>query len=130
MSTLSVGTIKSASSAAPVFQNSSGTEKGQLAKVWVNFDGSGSERDDFNVSSVTDNGTGDYTVNFSNAMANANYSAVGMAMRDSTNTLTLLIRGDSTYGNSFTTGSVRLNTRENSNSLVDCKAACLAIFGD
>ena len=39
MSTLSVGTIKSATSAPPVFQNSSGTEKGQLAKMWINFDG-------------------------------------------------------------------------------------------
>ena len=129
MSTLKVGTLQDTS-------GSSGSTPAQIeqgrAKAWVNFNGSGTIgiRDDYNVSSLTDNGMGDYTINFSNAMANANYSAVGMAMRDSTNTLTLLIRGDSTYGNSFTTGSVRLNTRENSNSLVDCKAACLAIFGD
>ena len=56
MSTLAVGTIKSISSAAPVFQNTSGTEKGQLCKAWVNFNGSGSVsiRDHFNVSSITD----------------------------------------------------------------------------
>ena len=41
MSTLSVATIKSASSAPPVFQNSSGTEKGQLTKAWCLFQGSG-----------------------------------------------------------------------------------------
>ena len=76
MSTLAVGTIKSVSSAAPVFQNTSGTEKGQLAKAWVNFNGTGTLaiRDSFNVSSVTDVGTGQYGVNIQTAMANANYS--------------------------------------------------------
>ena len=76
MSTLSVATIKSASSAAPVFQNTSGTEIGTLCRVWINFDGTatgGSIRDDFNVSTIGDNGTGDYTVNFSNSFSNANY---------------------------------------------------------
>ena len=78
MSTLAVGTIKSISSAAPVFQNTSGTEKGQLCKSWVQFDGSSSPSiaDSFNVSSITDNGTGDYDVNFSTNMSNANYSVV------------------------------------------------------
>ena len=49
-----------------------------IAKAWVNFNGSGTVaiRDSFNVSSITDNGTGDYTVNFTTAMPNANYSAV------------------------------------------------------
>ena len=75
MSTLAVGTIKSVSSAPPVFQNTSGTEKGQLAKAWVNFNGAGTVaiRDDFNVSTIGDNGTGDYTVNFSNSFSNVNY---------------------------------------------------------
>ena len=76
MSTLAVGTIKSISSAAPVFQNTSGTEKGQLAKAWCNWNGTGTIaiRDSFNVSSLSDTGTGQYTVNFSNALSNANYS--------------------------------------------------------
>ena len=79
MSTLSVATIKSASSAAPVFQNTSGTEIGTLCRVWINFDGTatgGSIRDDFNVSSLVDQGTGDYEINFTNALANSNYAAV------------------------------------------------------
>ena len=78
MSTLAVGTIKSISSAAPVFQNTSGTEKGQLCKSWVQIDGRStvSIADSFNVSSITDNGTGDYDVNFSTNMSNANYSVV------------------------------------------------------
>ena len=81
MSTLAVGTIKSISSAAPVFQNTSGTEKGQLAKSWIAFDGSGtvSIYDSFNVSSLTDNGVGDYSITMTNAMSNANYSVVANA---------------------------------------------------
>jgi hypothetical protein len=45
------------------------------AKAWVNFNGTGTVaiRAQFNVSSITDNGTGDYTVNFTTAMADANY---------------------------------------------------------
>jgi len=45
-------------------------------RAWVNFDGTGTVaiRDSANVSSVTDNGTGDYTINFSIAMPDANYS--------------------------------------------------------
>ena len=48
------------------------------AKAWVNFDGTGTVaiRDSFNVSSLTDNATGDYTVTFKTAMANANYAPV------------------------------------------------------
>ena len=45
-------------------------------KAWVNFDGTGvvSIRDAMNVSSITDNGVGDYTVNFETPMPDADYS--------------------------------------------------------
>lgn len=48
-------------------------------RAWVNFNGTGTVaiRASGNVSSITDNGTGDYTVNFINALPNANYSVVG-----------------------------------------------------
>jgi hypothetical protein len=47
----------------------------QLAKAWVNFNGTGTVaiRSSFNVTSITDNGTGDYTVNFTTALTDANY---------------------------------------------------------
>ena len=47
-----------------------------LCKAWVNFNGTGTVaiRAAFNVSSITDNGTGTYTVNFTTAMPDANYS--------------------------------------------------------
>jgi hypothetical protein len=52
-------------------------EASGLAKAWVNFNGTGTVaiRAQYNVSSITDNGTGDYTVNFTTALADANYSA-------------------------------------------------------
>ena len=60
------------------------------AKAWVNFNGTtspGTINASFNVSSVTRNGTGDYTVNFTNAFANTNYATVGSVKEDeSTNT--------------------------------------------
>jgi len=52
------------------------TEQGQLCKAWVNFNGTSTVaiRASYNVSSITDNGTGDYTVNFTTALADANYA--------------------------------------------------------
>jgi hypothetical protein len=49
-------------------------------RAWVNFDGTGTPaiRASGNVSSITDNGTGSYTINFTTAMPDANYSAIGM----------------------------------------------------
>jgi len=59
------------------------------ARAWVNFTGIGTiaARDSFNVASLTDNGTGDYAVNFSSAMGNENYSvsAGGNGDNDYTN---------------------------------------------
>jgi hypothetical protein len=57
------------------------------AKAWVNFNGTGAVaiRDSYNVSSITDNGTGDYTINFSTAMADANYAPTFMLGRDGAN---------------------------------------------
>ena len=50
-------------------------------RAWVNFNGTGAVaiRGSGNVSSITDNGTGDYTVNFTTAMVDANYCAVATA---------------------------------------------------
>lgn len=57
---------------------SPGSVGGQLCRAWVNFDGTGTVaiRASYNVSSITDNGVGDYTVNFTTAMPDAKYSAV------------------------------------------------------
>lgn len=51
-----------------------------IAKAWVNYKGTSTQsiRDSFNVSSVTRNGTGDYTINFTTALPNSNYAATGM----------------------------------------------------
>ena len=79
-------TVQSSTAAtAPVFKDGNGTQIGTLCRAWVNFNGTGTVaiRASFNVSSITDNGTGDYTVNFTTAMPDANYSAVGTAQGSS-----------------------------------------------
>jgi hypothetical protein len=75
MSTIKTETLSTPSnSTVPVDTVVNGT-----AKAWVNFNGTGTVaiRRSFNVSSITDNGTGDYTVNFTTAMEDANYSWAG-----------------------------------------------------
>jgi hypothetical protein len=52
------------------------SEAGSALKAWVNFNGTGTVaiRAAYNVSSITDNGVGDYTANFTTAISDANYS--------------------------------------------------------
>jgi len=73
-------------------------------RAWVNFNGTGTVaiRSSGNVTSITDNGTGDYTVIFTNAMPDANYSAVGTNSGSGTS-------GEYSSGiTSLTTSSVRM----------------------
>lgn len=59
-------------------QGMSGVDPRQLVKGWINFNGTGTIeiRDSYNVSSIVDNTTGDYTVNWDRDFANADYAAV------------------------------------------------------
>ena len=126
MRTLAVGTIKSASSAAPVFQNTSGTEIGQICKMWVNFDGTGTlaVRDSFNVSSVTDQGTGQYIINIDNDMANINYAVVLGGPTDGGN-------GNlGPFANARTVGTIDCFNYSQSGSFQDISSFNAAIFGD
>ena len=127
MSTLSVNTVKSLGTGAPVFQNSSGTEKGQLAKAWVNFNGTGTVaiRDSFNVGSITDNGTGSYTLNFSTAMPSADYV---LCMSGSTNNS--FTRAGTQTPSSMTASTAAVQTANSSGSSADREYCAVAIFGD
>jgi hypothetical protein len=91
MSTLSVATIKNTGSGQPVFRDSSNNLVGQLVQVWVNFAGGRSGLTSFGirasngVSSVVDNGTGEYTINFSTAFASAGSYACTSQSREDNN---------------------------------------------
>lgn len=78
MTTLKVNTIQNTSggSSSTPTQIASG-----LAKAWISYDGSTSSiRSSYNVSSVTDNATADFTINFTFPIGNANYSWTGTVM--------------------------------------------------
>ena len=111
MSTIKAANLQNTGSGAPTVKNSSGTEIGHFCKAWVNFNGDGTVaiRDDFNVSSITDNGTGFYTVNFTNSLANANYAWIGQIGYSGDNTNSLLnveaLAGSSNPYSSTTTNS-------------------------
>jgi hypothetical protein len=80
MSTLSVGTLENVlAGAPPVVRDANGVEIGTFCRAWVNFNGTGTVaiRASFNVSGITDHGTGEYSVNFINAMPDENYAPIG-----------------------------------------------------
>lgn len=59
----------------PTIQDSAGTQIGTFCRAWVSFNGTtGARNGSFNVSSVTRNSTGNYTVTFTNALPDANYA--------------------------------------------------------
>ena len=69
------------SSADGVDVGTGGINQARIAKAWLFIDGENAAasmiQGSYNVSSMTDNGTGDYQINFSTAMPDTNYSAVG-----------------------------------------------------
>ncbi len=68
-------------------------------RAWVNFNGTGTVaiRASGNVSSITDNGTGDYTVNFTTAMPDANYSFTGACQNSGTGPQFVTGKNSGTY---------------------------------
>jgi hypothetical protein len=101
-----------------------------LAKAWVNFNGTGTVaiRAQYNVSSITDNGTGDYTVNFTTALVDANYSGVVNA-NDSSSTATNMPIGGGKRGTAQTSSSFGVRTKLNQDaSLADFDYVFVAIF--
>ena len=117
MSTIKVDTIK----------NTSNVEV-YTAKAWVNFDGTGTVviRGSGNVTSITDNSTGVYTVNFTTAMADTNYCAVG-------STLGSTIAAYATYlnsnGTALSTTSCTVEVRNSVNDAnTDSDVVCISIF--
>ena len=132
MSTIKAANVQNTGSGAPTFKNSSGTEIGQLCKAWVNFNGTGTVaiRDNFNVSSITDNGTGDYTVTFTNAMSDTNYAVSGSGKRPQTGASDIFfaLKQSTTY-NAHTTTSIRVATRFDNAQGGDSDAVSVIIFG-
>lgn len=103
-----------------------GLVAGQLCRAWVSFDGDGTVTIGaaYNVTSITDNGTGDYTVNFTTAMPDSNFVVAGVSSDAATGqpTTTVII--------SRTTTSVRIETRRaNDNNIKEDVDPCtVSIF--
>jgi hypothetical protein len=120
-----VTSISSTTADTPVILQDSSSNS-NTCRAWVNFNGTGTVaiRADFNVSSITDNNTGDYTVNFTTAMPDTNYARVASAGTGSTTA------GYSTGMNSISTGSVGLSTvlTGGSNVLADVAHVMCAVF--
>jgi hypothetical protein len=97
-------------------------------RAWVNFNGTGTVaiRASGNVSSITDNGTGDYTVNFTTAMPDANYSVVAIGQEVAGPSLVAMyVSRTSPYA----TGSIRLQGINSSGlSNTDTSFVNVAVF--
>ena len=91
-----------------------------LAKMWIQFDGTGSisTKDSLNRGGLTDNGTGDYTVTYTNNMANDDY-AVPLGMTAYSPSVTAV-----------TTSTVRVGANNSSGSAADSAIVTIAVLGD
>lgn len=107
----------------PTIQDSAGTQIGTFCRAFVNFNGTGTVAigSSFNVTSITDNGAGDYTVNFTNAMTDANFSSVGMLGDSGTGSRVI-------HAVSRAAGNVRVLCTNGAGTSADYTAVCVAIF--
>ena len=109
-----------------------------FSKAWVNFDSSSgtscSIRSSFNVSSVTYNATGDYTVNFTTAMVDANYvTNLSVQRGDGAGNNPAFANIYATSGNAYTsvtTSSVRITTSNASAGAMNAPYVGVAVFGN
>lgn len=103
----------------------SGSAPLAFCRAWVNFNGQGTVaiRGSYNVTSITDDGTGIYTVNFTTAMPDINYAVVG----GSGNNLTFSFITPNA-GTKTTTSSKIYTTASSSIALGDPLEVCVAIF--
>ena len=112
----------------PQFKDGNGTQVGTLCRAWVNFNGTGTVaiRASFNVSSITDNGVGDYTINFTNAMPDANYSAcsVGASIANSSGNYVI----SQNTATAPTSSAYRLNVQTGGGTMNDNAFVNLSFF--
>ena len=96
------------------------------AKVWINFNGEGTiaSRDTFNVGSISDEATGDYQINYTNNMGNANYAPSGMSEGDGK-----VVIDDSAYSSHVTTSSLDIDVKTGGTK-IDREVVCTIIHGD
>jgi len=121
-----VTSISSAAANTPVVMQDSGSNT-NTCRAWVNFNGTGTPaiRASFNVSSITDNGTGDYTVNFTVAMPNTNFASIlTQGNTDGTNP-----SGTNSIGlRSVTTTTCQIGCRTSAGAQYDSPVVTAAIF--
>jgi hypothetical protein len=124
----------------PTIQDSAGTQIGTFCRAWVNFNGTlvtnpasmTGVRGSFNVSSILDNGIGDYTINFTTAMPDVNYVAVGNSSTDGTyagisvNMYTKIVGGNAVVAP--TTTALRLTNVQPNVGAIDSSYMAVAIF--
>ena len=98
--------------------------KQRVAKAWVKFNGTGTPAidDDFNVSSISDGGTGIFTVNFSSNLGNANYALAGSVGGNSGR----ILGQEGTYS----TSAVAVRVNDFNGNLSDETRNSVIIFGD
>jgi bifunctional ADP-heptose synthase (sugar kinase/adenylyltransferase) len=128
MSTLKTGKVKTTTIADELDTESTAVTNviNGSAKAWVNFDGTGTVaiRESFNVTSITDNGTGDYTVNFTTAMTDANYSMAGTCTYTITGAAMVL----GYYGTNPTVSAARVQVWNQPNNLKYDAVFCQIAF--
>ena len=100
-----------------------------VAKAWVIFDGSAGTPDStkthFAVSSITDNGVGDYTINWTNAFSSASYGYQISAEKPASNLASVHVKPGGQ-----TASSLRVQTMDASFSPVDCPKISVLALGD
>lgn len=99
-----------------------------VAKAWINWVQSGTQtiNDSFNVTSITDNGTGRTLITFTTAFASANYAGAGAVKHASSNAVMFSMEAGATKA----AGYFEQHTQLSNNTVVDADDGNAVFFGD
>jgi hypothetical protein len=130
---ITVGGTNITLNSGSVLQDPAGSTPSYVLRAWVNFNGTGTIaiRAQGNVSSITDNGVGDYTINFTTAMTDTNYApVVSIFGMSSVNVIVSVLSSGSVASGRIapTTSGFRMAVFSTAGSNVDTSDVFCAVF--
>ena len=103
-----------------------------LAKVWIKIDGTQAAgsmpQDSFNVTNMTDTGTGRHIINYTNNMNVVHYSFTGMARQDGSDDRAIIVSQEEDDGTD--TSNLPITTQNDGGSYVDTAGIGVTLHGD
>ena len=136
MSTINLSALKSTTSGCPTMQSQNGVDRGKFCRAWTSFGKSMGDVNQyeimshFNVLAVEDTATGQFTIQFKNAIPTNRFAIAGTASQTAGQVMNMCINASNTAATPMTTTSVNIRTAQANNADTDPNYVCVYVYGD